>query len=56
MYLNKKSKNEKFSFKCWEVTNIILNGTIGIVIVNSFYSFIAYQKAGKIIFFFIFQF
>ena len=41
MYLNKKSKNENFGFKCWDVTNIILNGTIGIVIVNSFYSFIA---------------
>ena len=41
IYLNKKSKNEEFSFECWEVSNIILNGTIGIVIVNSIYSFFA---------------
>jgi len=47
------------SIKCAELSNIILNGTFGIVIFNSFYSFflfIAYLKAGKIIFFFIYLF
>jgi len=55
------SKNPKkcCSIKCAELSNIILNGTFGIVIFNSFYSFflfIAYLKAGKIIFFFIYLF
>ena len=40
-YLHKKIKKVQFSFKFSEVTNIILNGTIGIVIVNSFFSFSA---------------
>ena len=29
---NDQKSKEKFSFKCSEVSNIILNGTIGIVI------------------------
>ena len=37
-YLHKKIKKEQFSFKFSEVTDIILKGTIGIVIVNSLYS------------------
>jgi len=41
MYLNKKIKEQNFSFKCEEVSDIILNGTIGIVIVNSIFSLFA---------------
>jgi len=39
--LRKYLKQEKFSFKCEEVSDIILSGTIGIVIVNSFFSLFA---------------
>ena len=40
IYLYKKSTNEKFKFKCAEVSDITLNGTLGIVIVNSLISLI----------------
>ena len=39
--MRKYLKQEKFSFKCEEVSDIILSGTIGIVIVNSFFSLFA---------------
>ena len=37
IYLYKKSKNEKFIFKCSEISDITLNGILGIVIVNSLF-------------------
>ena len=41
IYLYKKTTNEKFKFKCAEISDITLNGTLGIVIVNSIISLIA---------------
>jgi len=50
MYLvNISTNNSKkcCNFKCSDVSNIILNGTIGIVIFNSFYSLIAFYYLSK---------